>query len=341
MMSPGDGSLEHGKNIFDMMKLSSLVDVETFIRLGLAADGFNPFDNLSQTYNMWPIILTTYNTPPWICMKETSLMLTMLIPGPRSPAKDIDVYLQPLIKELQELWKGVWTKDAATDTPAMAVKEQIAYVGHRIFLRTRHPQRSKFKEYYGSKEPTPKPRKFSDLEIQLHISKVLKRLPGKHPDIAKRTIKLIEKFNGIGVRQKVTADDNNITGMKSHDCHIMMHRLLPYGVQQYLPKSIAAPIIEFCLFFKQLCARTLMQQTCQNAKKQSIQDDVKTRFNHLGRNDDGLPEEEPYKFQVFRSICKPTGRIKETRLTTDVMQAVVCFVLKNSPEVDTDILAYR
>ncbi|GJV63733.1 hypothetical protein Tco_1474561 [Tanacetum coccineum] len=59
------------------------------------------------------------------------------------------------------------------------------------------------------------------------------------------------------------------------------------------------------------------------------------------RNDDGLPEEEPDKFQVFRSVCKPTGRMKETRLTTDVMQAVVWFVLNNSPEVDTDILAYR
>ncbi|GJX26078.1 hypothetical protein Tco_0232374 [Tanacetum coccineum] len=34
----------------------------------------------------------------------------------KSPAKDIDVYLQPLIKELQELWKGVWMKDAATGT---------------------------------------------------------------------------------------------------------------------------------------------------------------------------------------------------------------------------------
>ncbi|GJS65992.1 hypothetical protein Tco_0680556 [Tanacetum coccineum] len=80
------------------------------VRLGLAADGFNPFGMMSQNYSMWPVILTTYNTPSWMCMKETSLMLTMLIPGPRSPAKDIDVYLQPLIKELQELWKGVWTK---------------------------------------------------------------------------------------------------------------------------------------------------------------------------------------------------------------------------------------
>ncbi|GKG33900.1 hypothetical protein Tco_0434059 [Tanacetum coccineum] len=56
------------------------------VRLGLAADGFNPFGMMSQNYSMWPVILTTYNTPPWMCMKESSLMLTMLIPGPKSPA---------------------------------------------------------------------------------------------------------------------------------------------------------------------------------------------------------------------------------------------------------------
>ncbi|GJX93148.1 zinc finger, CCHC-type containing protein [Tanacetum coccineum] len=72
-----------------------------------------------------------------------------------------------------------------------------------------------------------------------------------------------------------------------------------------------------------------------------LEDDVETRFNRLGRNDDGLPEEEPNKFQVFRSACKLTGRMKATRLTTDVRQAVVWFVLNNSPEVDADILAYR
>ncbi|GKD22236.1 hypothetical protein Tco_1223939, partial [Tanacetum coccineum] len=33
--------------------------------------------------------------------------------------------------------------------------------------------------------------------------------------------------------------------------------------------------------------------------------------------------------------------MKATRLTTDVRQAVVWFVLNNSPEVDADILAYR
>nr|GEW02383.1 hypothetical protein [Tanacetum cinerariifolium] len=73
------------------------------VRLGLAADGFNPFENLSQSYNMWPVILTTYNLPPWLCMKESSFMLTLLIHGPKSPGKDIDRYFptdvtKPIIK---------------------------------------------------------------------------------------------------------------------------------------------------------------------------------------------------------------------------------------------------
>ncbi|GJS92642.1 reverse transcriptase domain-containing protein, partial [Tanacetum coccineum] len=74
------------------------------VRLGLAADGFNPFGNLSQSYSMWPVVLTTYNLPLWLCMKESSFMLTLLIPGPKSLGKDIDVYLRPLIDDLKVLW---------------------------------------------------------------------------------------------------------------------------------------------------------------------------------------------------------------------------------------------
>ncbi|GJV64276.1 retrotransposon gag domain, retroviral aspartyl protease [Tanacetum coccineum] len=61
------------------------------------------------------MILTTYNLPPWLCMKESSFMLTLLIPGPKSPGKDIDVYLRPLIDNLKDLWAkpGVETIDVA------------------------------------------------------------------------------------------------------------------------------------------------------------------------------------------------------------------------------------
>ncbi|WVZ49928.1 hypothetical protein U9M48_001243 [Paspalum notatum var. saurae] len=84
------------------------------VRLGLASDGFNPFGNMSIKHSTWPVMLVPYNLPPWICMKESSLLLSMIIPGPESPGNDIDIYLQPLIDELLDLWGGVNTVDASS-----------------------------------------------------------------------------------------------------------------------------------------------------------------------------------------------------------------------------------
>jgi hypothetical protein len=38
--------------------------------------------------------------------------MSLLNPGPKYPRKDFDVFLEPLIEELLELWKGVSTYDA-------------------------------------------------------------------------------------------------------------------------------------------------------------------------------------------------------------------------------------
>ncbi|GKC59228.1 hypothetical protein Tco_1086826, partial [Tanacetum coccineum] len=54
--------------------------------------------------------------------------------------------------------------------------------------------------------------------------------------------------------------------MKSHDCHIMMQCLLPYGLQNYLPDKIAKPIIELCSLFKQICSTTLMEDDMLKAQ---------------------------------------------------------------------------
>ncbi|GJQ89017.1 hypothetical protein Tco_0000156 [Tanacetum coccineum] len=55
-------------------------------------------------------------------------------------------------------------------------------------------------------------------------------------------------------------------GPKVHDCHIMMQRLLPYGLQNYLPDKIAKPIIELCSLFKQICSATLMEDDMLKAQ---------------------------------------------------------------------------
>ena len=82
------------------------------VRLGLAIDGFNPYGNLSNSHSIWPVVLVPYNLPPWRGMKQEFFMLSLLIPGPNAPGKDMDVYLRPLVDELKELWeKGVKTFD--------------------------------------------------------------------------------------------------------------------------------------------------------------------------------------------------------------------------------------
>ncbi|KAI5343319.1 hypothetical protein L3X38_011195 [Prunus dulcis] len=77
------------------------------LRLALSSDGFNPHSSLSSRYSCWPVILVTYNLPPWLCMKQKFMMLTLLISGPKQPGNDIDVYLEPLIDDLKSLWVGI------------------------------------------------------------------------------------------------------------------------------------------------------------------------------------------------------------------------------------------
>lgn len=87
------------------------------VRFGLATDGISPFNmaGRAQPYSVWPVVLTNYNIPPWLASKKAHILLSILVPGPRQP-KSLDVYMGPLVEELQELWKGVPAYDNRTLT---------------------------------------------------------------------------------------------------------------------------------------------------------------------------------------------------------------------------------
>ncbi|KAG8497195.1 hypothetical protein CXB51_008575 [Gossypium anomalum] len=55
------------------------------------------------------------------CMKQSSFILSMIIPGEKGPENDIDIYLQPLIEELKQLWSGVETYDVRVLKDVMLV----------------------------------------------------------------------------------------------------------------------------------------------------------------------------------------------------------------------------
>jgi hypothetical protein len=82
------------------------------LRLGLAIDGFNPSGNMTNSYSMWPVFVVSYNMPTWVCIEESNLMMDLLIPGSSSASKDFDIFMEPLVEEPRQLWKGVWAIDA-------------------------------------------------------------------------------------------------------------------------------------------------------------------------------------------------------------------------------------
>jgi hypothetical protein len=59
------------------------------------------------------------------------------------------------------------------------------------------------------------------------------------------------------LRRGVNLSTMQILGMKSHDYHIWIERLLPVMVRGYVPKHIWLVLAELSYFFHQLCAKEL------------------------------------------------------------------------------------
>ncbi|XP_012849704.1 PREDICTED: uncharacterized protein LOC105969495 isoform X1 [Erythranthe guttata] len=65
----------------------------------------------------------------------------------------------------------------------------------------------------------------------------------------------------------VNIKDDKITGLKSHDCHVLLQRLLPVGLRGYLNKDVLDVITELACFFRQLCSRKLNLEVLDDLEK--------------------------------------------------------------------------
>nr|GEW45272.1 hypothetical protein [Tanacetum cinerariifolium] len=256
------------------------------VRLGLAADGFNPFGNLSQAYSMWPVILTTYNLPPWLCMKESSFMLTLLIHGPKSPGKDIDVYLRPLIEDLKVLWdrKGVETIDVALgqkfNMRAMVLWTinyfsarsnlfgKTTYVGHGRFLKKPHKWRGSL-EFNGETDNKDPPKEFDWDEI---LAQLANACEGHHA-YRKNVLKAI-------LNTLLMNDKSKDTAKARQDLQRYMKKLKGYVRNKVKPEGsitegyVAKEALNFCSHYFW---------------------DVTTKFNRPDRNVDPLPQRVSFR----------------------------------------------
>ena len=55
----------------------------------------------------------------------------------------------------------------------------------------------------------------------------------------------------------MSINEGKILGLKSHDCHVLLQRLLPIGIRAFLRKDVCTVLVELCKLFQDLCSRTL------------------------------------------------------------------------------------
>lgn len=77
--------------------------------LMLNVDWFQPFDR--STYSVGVIYAVILNLPRDKRFKVKNILICGIIPGPHEPKGTINTFLQPLVKELEQLWKGTYVPD--------------------------------------------------------------------------------------------------------------------------------------------------------------------------------------------------------------------------------------
>ena len=56
--------------------------------------------------------------------------------------------------------------------------------------------------------------------------------------------------------RSVNAKNGRLSSLKSHDCYVLLQRILPIGLRGFADKDISIVLFELGNFFRDLCSRT-------------------------------------------------------------------------------------
>ncbi|XP_075658683.1 uncharacterized protein LOC142628479 [Castanea sativa] len=59
------------------------------------------------------------------------------------------------------------------------------------------------------------------------------------------------------ISRRVNMKERKISGLKSHDNHILMQQLFPIALRGSLPSHVTRPLIKLACFFREICSKTL------------------------------------------------------------------------------------
>ncbi|XP_028112585.1 uncharacterized protein LOC114310693 [Camellia sinensis] len=280
---------------------------------------------MNNSYNLWPVILIPYNLPPWLVMKDPFSLMSLLIPGESQPGIDIDVYMRPLVDELNDLWtNGALTYDAYTNetfrmpaTLLWTIHDWPAFVRRgtlTIDVPEDHPERRKSRAYNGKIKKQKRSLELPTEKTQDQLDNVT-GIDGKNKDTYKARLdledmgirkkqwltqrpdgsyvkpraifsltpaeregffeflKTVKYPNGYAenISKSVNARNGRLTGLKSHDYHVLIQRIIPIGMRGYVDKEISTTLFELGNFFQDLCSRTLRRSELEKLEECIIQ----------------------------------------------------------------------
>ena len=84
-------------------------------------------------------------------------------------------------------------------------------------------------------------------------------LDNKDKDIVCKVLKEVKVPDGYAsnISRRVNLKQRSISGLKSHDNHILMQELLPIALRNVLPKNVLEPVIELSNHFRQICSKVM------------------------------------------------------------------------------------
>nr|GEY53626.1 hypothetical protein [Tanacetum cinerariifolium]GEY53634.1 hypothetical protein [Tanacetum cinerariifolium] len=135
-------------------------------------------------------------------------------------------------------------------------------------------------------------------------------------------------------------------GMKSHDCHVFMERLLPNAFREMLPEPIWKAMTEKKVKNKARLESSIGEayilEEISNFRTRYFESHVETDSRRVGRNDDG-GNLNPNRFSlsIFNHPGRPSGTCKQCYLDDDEYAVATFYVLQNCDEMQPFIRKFE
>jgi hypothetical protein len=72
----------------------------------------------------------------------------------------------------------------------------------------------------------------------------------------------------VGLKRAVNLKTGKLTGLKSHELHILMERIIPVMFRGYMPDAMWQAIAELSYFYRQICAKEISKNMMEKLEKE-------------------------------------------------------------------------